>query len=800
MTHILKYSAIAFILSSSASVAATNCDIAQLAHVPDKASVIEHADNVCMQTWFHPDKASINSVFSEEQMVLIANALNTKIAAYQGDEASATEIYYLSEYVRAAYYVNYYNSTVIAPYSHALNLRFTTAINRFLQSPYALTASQHNMNALGSLTSLVDSVRVLPENLPTLMTLLSTLNKDNAENSTYVEALNNIFRALNGSSSDKGVQDYLSHHLEVLDQLHQFIISNDWALKTHAAVVVSNAARELSRLLKIQDPAIKNKILTIQEDLLARYPLGGENDSIWVGIAEMVGYYAPDKQQQLGLSDAKLRLEQHILPMTFRCEGPATVRAQKMTQEQAIEVCAALNQKEQDFHSLITSASNPVNDDLNDHVEVIVFDSSYDYTVYSNFLFGNTTNNGGQYLEGNPSDLHNIARFVAYRNTSADGYSVWNLEHEYVHYLDGRYNQYGDFNYNLQHGFVVWWLEGFAEYMHYGNSYTDAIALGQERTYSLSEVLATTYSHDTNRIYRWGYLAVRFLFDNAPDQVEQLLQLSRQGHYTQWAALVQKLGLQYNEEFATWLTTLKAPTTPTTPSHSNKSVITLTAETPVELSGAKYSEQLFAITVPKHVTEFSVSLSGGDYGDAELYASFNQVAHYYNYQITDARSGNNERIRFATDEQGFVKPGVYYFSVAGRSAYEHVVLNTEMKTAESTQTAYQADDLSPITLQADTHTNITVNKERYMVYFVPKGHHNVRVWVTPKDQKQDNQGNVDLYFGKKTWPVLEQYDLVSQRSDSYEYLETKVDGGHFVFLMLNAKNPHNTMDVYVTSN
>lgn len=46
MTHILKYSAIAFILSSSASVAATNCDIAQLAHVPDKASVIEHADNV----------------------------------------------------------------------------------------------------------------------------------------------------------------------------------------------------------------------------------------------------------------------------------------------------------------------------------------------------------------------------------------------------------------------------------------------------------------------------------------------------------------------------------------------------------------------------------------------------------------------------------------------------------------------------------------------------------------------------------------------------------------------------------
>ncbi|MFP3344697.1 collagenase, partial [Halomonas sp. SIMBA_159] len=84
--------------------------------------------------------------------------------------------------------------------------------------------------------------------------------------------------------------------------------------------------------------------------------------------------------------------------------------------------------------------------DYNDSVEVIVFNTNADYVSYSNFLFGNTTNNGGQYLEGNPANPDNQARFVAYRNEYAEGYSILNLEHEYVHYLDGRFNLYGDFN------------------------------------------------------------------------------------------------------------------------------------------------------------------------------------------------------------------------------------------------------------------------------------------------------------------------------------------------------------------
>ncbi|WP_198927087.1 collagenase, partial [Vibrio splendidus] len=163
------------------------------------------------------------------------------------------------------------------------------------------------------------------------------------------------------------------------------------------------------------------------------------------------------------------------------------------------------------------------------------------------------TDNGGQYLEGNPAEVGNVARFVAYRYANGDDLSILNLEHEYTHYLDARFNQYGSFSDNLAHGYVVWWLEGFAEFMHYQQGYDAAINLIASGKMSLSDVFATTYSHDSNRIYRWGYLAVRFMMEEHPQEVESLLVLSRSGQFAEWAQQVKVLGQQYNGEFERWL-------------------------------------------------------------------------------------------------------------------------------------------------------------------------------------------------------------------------------------------------------
>ncbi|TMP65109.1 collagenase, partial [Pseudoalteromonas sp. S1609] len=89
---------------------------------------------------------------------------------------------------------------------------------------------------------------------------------------------------------------------------------------------------------------------------------------------------------------------------------------------------------------------------------------SDDYGKYAGVNFGFNTNNGGMYLEGDPSVVGNQANFIAYEANYANAeHFVWNLEHEYVHYLDGRFDLYGDFNSPTED--VVWWSEGVAEYI-----------------------------------------------------------------------------------------------------------------------------------------------------------------------------------------------------------------------------------------------------------------------------------------------------------------------------------------------
>ncbi|NEE46049.1 hypothetical protein G3M55_15670, partial [Streptomyces sp. SID8455] len=77
-------------------------------------------------------------------------------------------------------------------------------------------------------------------------------------------------------------------------------------------------------------------------------------------------------------------------------------------------------------------------------LEVVVFNSSSEYRRLAGSLYGVSTNNGGVYLEGNPSAPGNQARFIAYRDETASTFTVKNLNHEYTHYLDGRFNMFGD--------------------------------------------------------------------------------------------------------------------------------------------------------------------------------------------------------------------------------------------------------------------------------------------------------------------------------------------------------------------
>lgn len=634
-------------------------------------SRVANSDYECMRTWFSPSLEQADVVFSTMSVSRITGGLKKAIEAYKGTKEQAQQIYYLGEFIKAAY-KNRHDTFAkkLQPFSSELSADIANTIQQFLRSPYALTDGREQQEALASMLIVVDSIRQLAIAAPDVFAILDSFSADKSDSYYYRKAINNIFVAMAGHSQTKAFYDVIESDSSYIHRLSSFITNNEWAIGTDSEQLLGNAARELARLVKTSDAETKKVVVDTLDSLLKRYPLGGKSDRIWVGIAEMVDAYASDYLEQLGLSNSKSVLKQRIMTFSYDCRGPARILAQEMTEAQAITSCETLNLKEDDFHQTVNTGYQPVADDHSDSVDVIVFKTKSDYSTYSSFLFDNTTNNGGQFLERDPSKQGNVPRFVAYQNGWDDDFSILNLEHEYVHYLDGRFNQYGDFHDTMREGNIVWWLEGFAEYMYYKEGYNAALVLGKEKTHTLADVFSTNYSDGLNRVYRWGYLAVRFMIEKHPEDVTELLGYSRTGQYKEWVKLLERLGPAYNTEFHSWLDEVTkdiddSDISQPKPKEKPKKI---ELNTSIQVSGKKFSETLFFVDVSESYNQLEVSISGT--GDADLYACYDKVCHYFEYEWSNYTHGSNETISIPKNEDGSIKMGQYYFSISGREEFD----------------------------------------------------------------------------------------------------------------------------------
>jgi len=274
-----------------------------------------------------------------------------------------------------------------------------------------------------------------------------------------------------------------------------------------------------------------------------------------------------------------------ILSQVHVCSPTITLRSESLTSEQITQACNMLSQKETRFHALFETTGKPVANDHNSSMRANIYSNKDSYAKHVTAHFDVPSNNGGMYLEGLPHLLDNQAEFVAYEKKD----QIWNLGHEYIHYLDGRFNTYGDFCASLHdnhsgpeycpqpsplYPHMVWWGEGIAEYVANGDFLPEVLKAQVVKTdiqnaglskqtpqesYAFSELLNTSYEHNGggDRIYQWGYLAVRFMMENHRTEVEHMLSLTRKGYYAQYQGLAKSWGTSFDAEFANWLIQLK---------------------------------------------------------------------------------------------------------------------------------------------------------------------------------------------------------------------------------------------------
>ncbi|MGS0695828.1 collagenase [Shewanella sp. 0m-4] len=244
------------------------------------------------------------------------------------------------------------------------------------------------------------------------------------------------------------------------------------------------------------------------------------------------------------------------LPIEHHCSDSLFILTQDLNEQELAESCNKLTSQESNFHGLLSTELKPTPNDFNSALRVVAFKNWSQYHLYGQLIFDIQTDNGGMYIEGTPSKPGNQATFFAFRQWWIEPeFKVWNLNHEYVHYLDGHFVKYAGFGHFPEK--MVWWSEGLAEYISKGDTNPSALRVikrDRDEAPTLEEIFATEYKDGQDRTYKWSYMAIRFLAEHHHADFVQLSQYLKTDYFEGYEQLMASL-TQHQDQFATWLDT-----------------------------------------------------------------------------------------------------------------------------------------------------------------------------------------------------------------------------------------------------
>ncbi|MFF0728482.1 collagenase [Streptomyces sp. NPDC004134] len=664
---------------AGADAAAAACSTADFTSRTGSALVaqIKASTTDCVNTLFSLTGGDAYHAFREAQMTSVAYALRDGSSAYPGN--SSTGMPQLVLYLRAGYYVHWYNESAVGPYGQGLKTAIRSGLDAFFASGHAFDVSDANGETLAEAVILIDSAEENARYLHVVKRLLTGYNSSYDGSWWMLNAVNSVYTVLFRGHQVPEFVSAVTSDRSVLTTLYDFASGHLGLLGTDRAYLTSNAGRELGRFL--QHSALRPDVRPKGAGLLGQSSMTGRTAPLWVGFAEMADFYDKANCGYYGTCNLQERLAAAVLPVNHTCGGSLRIRAQDMTAAQLGESCASLAGQDAYFHG-IARDSGPVAGDRNTTLEVVAFDSSTDYQTYAGAMFGIDTNNGGMYLEGDPSAAGNQPRFIAYEaEWVRPAFEIWNLNHEYTHYLDGRFNMYGDFTANVSTP-TIWWIEGFAEYVSYSYRnlrYDAAVTEAGRRTYALSTLFDTTYSHDQTRVYRWGYLAVRYMLQSHRPEMDTVLGYYRGGN---WSAarsyLTGSIGSRYDGDWYTWLTACAAgecggggggggitectgADTRQMDRNCRRSGVTARAG----------DHAYFYVYLPAGTRQLKITTEGGT-GNADLYYNSSTWATTGSYTSRSTGPGNGETLTVSNPQAGY-----HYLTLAAAADFGGATVTTE---------------------------------------------------------------------------------------------------------------------------
>ncbi|MGW4381405.1 M9 family metallopeptidase [Kitasatospora sp. NPDC004531] len=657
--------------------AAAACNVSDFTGKTGGALVaqIKSVDLDCINSLFLLKGNDAKLAFNEAQMVSVANALRDVSANYPGDNSTSAGQVVL--YLRAGYYVQWYNRDVVGPYGSNLKYAIEGGLDAFFAAPHSQDVTDANGATLGEAVTLIDSSLENARYLPVVKRLLNGYNSSYDSSWYMVNAVNNVYTVFWRGHQNSDFLPAVQADPSVLDTLQAFAVRNNALLGGTNDFLVSNSGRELGRFL--QYPAMQAKVRPLMKSLLDQSSITGRTATMWAVLAEMTDAYDKANCAYYGTCDLANRLKAAVLTVNYTCSPSIKIVAQALTADQLATACTSLKGQDAYFHG-VAGDKGAVADDNNSTIEVVVFHSSSDYQTYAGLIFDISTDNGGMYLEGKPATIGNQPRFIAYEAEWArPAFQIWNLNHEYTHYLDGRFDMYGDFDAGMTTP-TVWWVEGFAEYVSYGYrgvEYTDAIKEAGKHTYALSTLFDTTYDNaDQTRVYNWGYLAVRYMLQSHRSDMDAVLAKYRTGDWAGARTILKTtIGGRYDADFNAWLTACNTgncgPTVPSTPECTGSDTRQLDKNCRrSNVAATVQNYAYFYLYVPAGTPSLTVTVSGGT-GNADLYYNGTNWATTGSYNAKSTGSGNSETLTITNPPAGY-----NYISLYAQQGFSGAAVST----------------------------------------------------------------------------------------------------------------------------
>jgi len=635
-------------------------------------------DYECTYPLFSLSATQAANVYSSANFAAVVSRFTAEANTYS---ASNRALVNLALYLRAGYYLAGSNTIPLPAASQTTALR--TPIRQLVEGSALYRPNAVASTTAGETIRLITNMHDEAYFLPSMKTVLARFT-NSSSNPTAADALQDS-NAAGGLTSALTVIFYahsrpdgtpvLQNDASYPTALNNFVVQNKSALlTTPAAYELTDAANEAFRFM--QYSGLKAMVKPMVQATLASSTMTGNDSGLWLAAASAVKYYDNANCSQYGTCDYEKKLADVVLKYSYTCSPTLRIRAQDMTTAQMQDSCAILGKEEAYFHEMLQTNKKPVANDLNTSLELVVFDDYTNYSKYASVIYGISTDNGGMYLEGDPSAAGNQARFIAHEASwLRPTFSVWNLQHEYVHYLDGRFDMKGDFSEGTSKP-TVWWIEGIAEYMSLGNNNQQSIDMAKTGTYKLSQIFGNTYSMSdyVNRAYRWGYMATRFMNERHRADIDTVVAKFRVGDYEGYQSYMNYIGTRYDSEFASWVNSATTAGTPPLPTVSLPPCATsgqLQLGKNCSIANFSSSTESYAyIILPAGAKNLRLFTSGGT-GDVDMYVGLNRYPTTTSYTAASVTAGNNESIKLVYPTTGYW----YYIMLKAKTPFSGVTLN-----------------------------------------------------------------------------------------------------------------------------